>query len=109
MLFTLPTLVMNLFSVSSVVLQLLNKLDVRKSVRPDGISVCFLKEVSEPIAAPLTKLLINLWKPHQWKCSNVTPVHKGDHVTIQQNFKPISVVPIVAKVFEKIVASQLHP
>ena len=49
---------------SSVVLQLLNKLDVRKSVCPDGISVCFLKEVAEPIAAPLTKLLTNLKKPY---------------------------------------------
>ena len=71
---------------SSVVLQLLNELDVRKSVRPDGISVGFLMEVAEPITAPLTKLLTNLWKSHHWKCSNVTPVHKGDHVMIQQNF-----------------------
>ena len=81
---------------SSVALQLQNKLDVRKSVCLDGISVCFLKEVAEPIAAPLANLLTNLKKPHQWKCSNVTPVHKGDHVMIQQNHRPISVVSVVA-------------
>ena len=39
---------------SSVVLSLLNKLDVRKSVGPDGISARFLKEVAESVAAPLT-------------------------------------------------------
>ena len=96
---------------SSAVLSLLNKLDVRKSVGPDGISARFLKEVAEPIAAPLTKLYNRSLEtgiiPNQWKCSNVTPVHKGGSCDNPGNFRPISVVPVVAKVFEKIVASQL--
>ena len=54
---------------------------------PDGISACFLKEVAEPIAAPLTKFYNKSLEAgvvlNQWKCSNVTPVHKGCHVIIQ--------------------------
>ena len=97
---------------SSVVLSLLNKLDVSKSVGPDGISARFLMEVTEPFAAPLTKLYNKSLEtgiiPNQWKCSNVIPVHKGGSCDNPGNFRPISVVPVVAKVFEKIVASQLN-
>ena len=71
-----------------MVLSLLNKLDVRKSVGPDGISARFLKEVAESVAAPLTKLYNKSLEtgvvPNKWKCSNVTPVHKGDHVMTQE-------------------------
>ena len=43
-----------------------------------------------------------------WKKSNVTPVHKGGNTDDPGNYRPISVVPIVAKVFEKMIASQLN-
>ena len=95
-----------------MVLSLLKKLDVRKSVGPESLSAHFLKEVAEPIAAPLTKLYNKSLEsgivPNQWKCSNVTPVHKGGSCGNPGNFRPISVVPVVAKIFEKIVASQLN-
>lgn len=72
---------------SSAVLSLVNELDAKKPVGLDGISVCFLKEIAEPITAPLTTLYNKPLEayiiPNQWKCSNVTPVHKGDHVIIQ--------------------------
>ena len=54
---------------------------------PDGISACFLKEVADPIAAPLTKLYNNLWKLVLFLISgSVSMLHqftKGDHVIIQ--------------------------
>ena len=76
---------------------------MRKSVGPDGISARFHKEVAEPIVAPLTKLYNKSLEtgvvPNQWKCSNITPVHKGGSCDNPGNFGPISVVPVVAKVF----------
>ena len=74
----------------TLVLSLLSHLDVRKSVGPDGLSVRFLKEVAEQIVIPLTKIYNKSLKsgvvPQSWKCSNVTPVHKGgpcNHVMIR--------------------------
>ena len=56
-------------------------LDIRKSVGPDGLSARFLKEVAEQIVTPLTKIYNKSLEsgvvPQDWKCSNVTPVHKG--------------------------------
>ena len=44
-----------------------------------------------------------------WKQSNITPIHKGGCTDDPSNYRlAISVVPVVAKVFEKIVSTQLH-
>ena len=43
--------------------------------------------------------------PIAWKRSNVTPIHKGGLTDDPGNYSPISVVPVVAKVFEKMFAS----
>ena len=95
-----------------VVLSLLNHLDVRKSVGPDGLSARFLKEVAEQIVTPLTKIYNKSSEsgvvPQSWKCSNVTPVHKGGPCNDPGNFRPISVVSIAAKLLEKIVSNQLY-
>ena len=91
---------------------LLKNLDEKKSVGPDGLSARFLKEVSDEIVDPLTKLYNKSLQtgvfPNEWKHCNVTPVHKGGASDIPGNYRPISVVPVVAKVLEKIVAHQLH-
>ena len=44
--------------------------------------------------------------PEEWKCSKVVPVFKqGDRADLD-NYLPISVIPVVAKVFERIIYDQ---
>ena len=45
--------------------------------------------------------------PLALKQSNVTPIHKGGDTENPGNFCPISVVPAVVKVLEKVVADHL--
>jgi len=45
--------------------------------------------------------------PADWKKSNVTPVHKSGSTDDPGNYRPISVVLIVAKVLERHTATQL--
>ena len=95
----------------SEVLSALQGLNTRKSAGPDGISALFLQQTAEIIAEPLTLIYNHSLNtgtvPLAWKRSNVTPVHKGGDAKNPGNFRPISVVPIVAKVLEKLVANQL--
>ena len=95
----------------SEVLFALQGLNTRKSAGPDGISALFLQQTAEIIAEPLTIIYNHSLNtgtvPLAWKRSNVTPVHKGGDAKNPGNFRPISVVPIVAKVLEKLVADQL--
>jgi len=43
----------------------------------------------------------------EWKRSHITPVHEGGPTIDPGNFRPISVVPVLAKILEKIVSTQL--
>ena len=89
----------------------LSTLDVRKSAGPDGLSAHFLKEIAVEIAAPLAHLYnLSLQQgivPHAWKQSHITPVHKGGSTDDPSHYRPIAVVSVIAKVLEKIVATQL--
>ena len=95
----------------SLVCSHLQHLDTKKSIGPDGLSARFLKSVMCEIAVPLTKLFNESLKagvfPSQWKRSHITPVHKGGATSDPGNFRPISVVPVLAKSLEKIVSAQL--
>ena len=46
--------------------------------------------------------------PQEWKASRVSPVYKNGSTNNPSNYRPISVIPTVAKIFEKIVYDQLY-
>ena len=45
--------------------------------------------------------------PDQWKAATVTALHKKDDISDPNNYRPISVIPVVAKLCERVVCSQL--
>ena len=89
----------------------LSSLDIAQSTGPDNLPAKFLRTVADQIAVPLIDLfncsLQTGEVPSEWKHSHVTPVHKGGPPDDPSNFWPISVISVIAKVFEKIVSDQL--
>ena len=58
------------------------------------------------VAVPL-KLIFRLMLeegvfPDDWKNSNVVPIQKRDSKNLIKNYRPISLVPIFSKIFEKL-------
>ena len=45
--------------------------------------------------------------PRQWKQANVTPVPKCKNCTTLSHFRPISVLPVLSKVFERVLYDQM--
>ena len=46
--------------------------------------------------------------PLEWKSANVTPIQKNGEDSVLNNYRPISVLPIVAKVMERIAFDQIY-
>ena len=46
--------------------------------------------------------------PDDWKCRRVAPLFKAGARNDVNNYRPISVISVVAKVFERIIFDQLY-
>ena len=91
---------------------ILSTLQVSKSSGMDRISPRMLRLASPAIARSLTSIfnasLESGVVPAEWKQANITAVHKKDVKTEVSNYRPVSILPVVAKVFEKVVHIQLY-
>ena len=94
------------------VLSALNQLNLRKSPGLHGISVKLLKDTSDVIAQPLANIFnLSLQTgifPDDWKIAKISPVFKEGNKTDCGNYRPISVISVVAKLFEGLVYNQLR-
>ena len=45
--------------------------------------------------------------PDSLKFANITPVHKKDETTNKENYRPVSELPLISKIFERIIYHQL--
>lgn len=87
------------------------KLDEEKAVGPDNLSPRLLRQCAHELAGPLTTLFneclrTSRW-PSAWKMSRVVPVHKKDDKTSAKNYRPVSLLPVLSKVLESIVAARV--
>ena len=47
--------------------------------------------------------------PAELKCADIVPSHKKGSATDKANYRPISLLPTISKVFERLIAKQLEP
>ena len=94
------------------VLSLLNKLNKSKATGLDMISARLIRECADLICIPICNIFNQSISqgifPDDWKCARVTPLFKvGDRNDVN-NYRPISVISVVAKMFERIIYDQLY-
>ena len=96
---------------ADIVFEVLNSLVISKATGPDGLSARILKMAAAAIAGSLTRLFnVSLTTgdfPMDWKKANVYPVFKSGDPCLRKNYRPISVLSIIAKVFETVVHQQV--
>jgi hypothetical protein len=107
----------NSFDFTSITIQetidALNQINKsKKSPGLDGISTRLLKDATNIIAGPLVNIFNVSFQrvifPDDWKLAKVTPVFKEGNNADCGNYRPISVISVVAKLFEKLVYQQLR-
>ena len=87
-------------------------LDVSKAHGPDGISGNMIRLCSDGLYKPLKIIFSNIIEtgeyPDLWKIANVTPIHKKKDKQVHKNYRPISLLPLLSKVFEKLIVKHLY-
>ena len=95
---------------SSPVLKLLKNVKVNEAADMGNISGRFLKDGADITAIPVTQicnLSIKLSHfPNNCKLAKLKPLYKKGSKTDPKNFRPISLLPIVSKIIEKIIHDQ---
>ena len=91
--------------------QELNKLKTNEAAGLDKISTRLLKDTASVIAPVLTNLINKSFTsgcfPKRWKSAKVFALFKDGERTSKENYRPISVLPAVSKIIERIAHNQL--
>ena len=90
----------------------IRKLNINKAHGHDGLSSRILKMCDDSIGTPLFIIYKNCiskgYFPKKWKKANVSPIYKKNEKNLVTNFRPISLLPICGKIFEKLIYDNLY-
>ena len=89
----------------------LSNLNTIKSSRFKNIPAKILKisrnSCSETLKALFNKTVLTGNFPNELKLADVTPVFKKENPLKSKNYRPVSVLPVVSKIFERIMHKQM--
>lgn len=101
----------NLVITPGCIFAALESLDTGKGQGPDKIPPLFLRECSESLALPLNlifnKSLMDKKYPDCFKLGQVIPIFKAGAKSNIANYRGVTIMPNIAKVFERVVHNQL--
>ena len=97
---------------ASSVLKSLTGVKINKATGIDKISNKILKIAAPVIYKNLTDLfnlsITSSVFPSDWKIAKVSPLFKSGDLNNANNYRPISVLPTIARVFERLTFDQLY-
>ena len=89
-----------------------NNIKASKGFGNDNISSYFLKlalpYINNSLVYMFNKSIEKSKFPTHWKMARVTPIFKEGKKSSKVNYRPISVLPVVSRIFEKLVYNQLY-
>ena len=87
-------------------------LESKRSSGHDGISNTSLKVIKASISQSLTIIINQMLTtgifPDAFKVSKVIPLYKKGDSSLLVNYRPISLLPTISKIFEKVIHDQLY-
>ena len=82
-----------------------------KSPGPDSLHPAMLKKLAGVLCTPLATLFNLSLKsgqlPDDWKCANVTAIHKKGNRSDVGNYRPVSLTSVPCKIMESLIRSQM--
>ena len=94
------------------IIQIIKNIKLSRSNGHDSISSELLKLVNIDISDCITLIINQSLRsgifPDQLKIAKDTPIYKKDDKKLIKNYRPISVRPVISKVFETVICDQLN-
>ena len=99
------------FSIDDIA-KIIQNLDPNKAHGHGKISIRVLFQLcGNSICKPLELIFQQTMEsgsfPSEWKKGNVVPIHKKDDKQCLKNYRPISLLPICGKIFEKLIFNEM--
>ena len=96
----------------NAVLKELRSINIRKTAGCDLISAKLIKEgadfLCEPIQSLINKCIDTCTFPNALKLADVVPIFKKNDMLNKMNYRPISILSCISKIFEKLLILQLR-
>ena len=93
------------------VVKYIQNLKQGKSAGPDNIPTVILKDAADFICKPLTITFNSSFRlgtfPDRWKIVRIMPIYKSGAKDDTNNYRPISILSVLSKLYEKIAHDQL--
>ena len=90
----------------------IDNLENKTSCGCDGISNKLLKLIKNEINKPITLIVNQSLKtgifPKVFKIAKVKPIYKKGDKADLNNYRPISLLPTISKIFERVIHTQLY-
>ena len=94
------------------VTKIFHQLKNKTSTGPYGVSNKMVKLASSAIIPPITKLITRCFVDEQFpsslKIAKVIPIYKDGESNLFENYRPISLLPPIAKVIERIIYNRMN-
>ncbi len=94
------------------VTDIIDKMANKSSCGFDNISLKMLKLIKDAIIKPLVVIINQMLKtgifPDKLRLAKIVPILKKDDDSLFTNYRPISLLPAISKVFEKVIYKQLY-
>ena len=102
----------NISTTTEEIIKISKNINVNKASCIDNISSEILKDVFLAMPEKLCIFFNDCFEiatmPESWKYAKVTPLPKGGNSQLVSNYRPISLLPLLSKMMEKIVHSRLY-
>ena len=94
---------------TKVMLTELRALNPKKSGTFQDIPVRILKQEEDIVVSPLTEIwnieiVQNRKFSSKLKLADITPLHKKLETIFKENYRPVSLLPVVSKIFERLMS-----
>ena len=94
------------------IFDIIQSFDINKSLGPNSIPIFILKISNNFFSTKLTDIINLSFKsgifPNLCKIAKVIPIFKKENPLLCENYRPISLLPIFSKIFEKVIYKRMY-